>query len=70
MWFEAQRERNWSNFLSDAYRSLQQSMVPVDEETAENDAEGDAMYAVDGEAGNAAGDDAEDEEDGDLRDAA
>ncbi|MHB0670826.1 ATP-binding protein [Roseomonas mucosa] len=69
MWFEAQRERNWSNFLSDAYRSLQQSMAPVDEETAENDAEGDAMGDLDGDAGNIARDDAE-EEDGDLREAA
>ncbi len=50
MWFEAQRERNWSNFLGDAYRSLQQAMGPVDEETAENDQE----------AGPAGGDDLRD----------
>jgi hypothetical protein len=30
-----QRERIWSEFLTDAYRSLQQKMEPVDEETAE-----------------------------------
>ncbi len=38
LWYETQRERHWSSFLSDAYRSLQQTMAPVDEETAENDA--------------------------------
>ena len=31
MWYEAQRERDWSTFLSDAYRSLQQSLSPVNE---------------------------------------
>jgi hypothetical protein len=40
LWYETQRERHWSSFLSDAYRSLQQTMAPVDEETAENDASG------------------------------
>ena len=38
LWYETQRERHWSSFLNDAYRSLQQSMAPVDEETAENEA--------------------------------
>ena len=38
LWYETQRERHWSSFLNDAYRSLQQTMAPVDEETAENDA--------------------------------
>ncbi len=37
-----QRERGWSQFLNDAYTSLQQKMAPVDEESAEtgDDAEG------------------------------
>lgn len=30
-----QRERAWSEFLADAYRSLQQRMAPIDEESAE-----------------------------------
>lgn len=34
-WYLAQRERAWSEFLADAYRSLQQKMAPVDEESAE-----------------------------------
>ena len=38
LWYETQRERHWSSFLNDAYRSLQQAMAPVDEETAEHDA--------------------------------
>lgn len=38
LWYETQRERHWSSFLNDAYRALQQTMAPVDEETAENDA--------------------------------
>lgn len=33
--YVTQRERMWSNFLTDAYRSLQQKMQPVDEESAE-----------------------------------
>lgn len=33
--YVTQRERMWSNFLTDAYRSLQQRMQPVDEESAE-----------------------------------
>lgn len=37
-WYEAQREREWSPFLSDAYKLLQQSMVPPDEETAADEA--------------------------------
>lgn len=36
-WYLAQRERVWSDFLADAYRTLQQKMAPVDEETAEAD---------------------------------
>jgi hypothetical protein len=34
-WYLTQRERAWSEFLADAYRSLQQKMAPVDEESAE-----------------------------------
>ncbi len=34
-WYVTQRERAWSNFLTDAYRSLQVKLAPVDEETAE-----------------------------------
>lgn len=34
-WYLTQRERAWSEFLSDAYRSLQEKMAPVDEESAE-----------------------------------
>lgn len=41
-WYVTQRERAWSNFLTDAYTSLQQKMAPVDEESAEaTDATGD-----------------------------
>ncbi|WP_161140221.1 ATP-binding protein [Propylenella binzhouense] len=40
LWYEAQRERHWSSFLNDAYRSLQQTMAPVDEETAEHETAG------------------------------
>lgn len=36
-WYETQRERVWSEFLSDAYRSLQDKMAPIDEEAAESD---------------------------------
>jgi hypothetical protein len=35
-WYEAQRERAWSTFLFDAYKMLQQTSAPADEETAEN----------------------------------
>jgi hypothetical protein len=35
-WYLTQRERAWSEFLADAYRSLQQKMAPVDEESAES----------------------------------
>lgn len=35
LWYETQRERSWSSFLTDAYKSLQQAMAPVDEESAE-----------------------------------
>jgi hypothetical protein len=38
-----QRERKWSEFLTDAYRSLQQKLAPLDEETAE------AEQAIDGD---------------------
>lgn len=34
-WYVVQRERMWSEFLADAYRSLQQKMAPADEESAE-----------------------------------
>jgi len=34
-WYLTQRERAWSQFLNDAYTSLQQKMAPVDEESAE-----------------------------------
>jgi hypothetical protein len=34
LWYETQRERKWSPFLADAYRLLQQTMAPPDEETA------------------------------------
>jgi len=41
-WYVTQRERAWSNFLTDAYTSLQQKMAPIDEESAEaTDATGD-----------------------------
>ena len=62
LWYEAQRERAWSPFLADAYKSLQQAMAPVDEEAAEDagnfdndgdDAEG-AEDAADGELEEAA----------------
>lgn len=36
-WYETQRERAWSEFLADAYRSLQDKMTPTDEESAERD---------------------------------
>lgn len=36
-WYETQRERAWSEFLADAYRSLQDKMTPADEESAERD---------------------------------
>lgn len=35
-WYLTQRERAWSEFLTDAYRSLQQKMTPADEESAES----------------------------------
>lgn len=35
-WYETQRERAWSEFLADAYRSLQDKMSPTDEEAAED----------------------------------
>jgi hypothetical protein len=35
LWYEAQRERAWSPFLADAYKVLQQTMGPVDEESTE-----------------------------------
>jgi hypothetical protein len=34
-WYFTQRERMWSEFLADAYRSLQEKMAPVDEESTE-----------------------------------
>jgi len=34
-WYITQRERVWSSFLDDAYRSLQQKLAPVDEEASE-----------------------------------
>lgn len=37
-WYLTQRERRWSEFLTDAYRSLQQKLEPINEETAEADA--------------------------------
>lgn len=40
LFYEVQRERHWSQFLSDAYRLLEQTMAAPDEETAEN-ADGD-----------------------------
>lgn len=40
-WYEAQRERAWSTFLFDAYKMLQQTTAPVDEETAEGAADSD-----------------------------
>lgn len=40
-WYEAQRERAWSTFLFDAYKMLQQTTAPVDEETAEAAVNGD-----------------------------
>ncbi len=36
-WYLTQRERRWSEFLNDAYRSLQQKMAPADEESSEAD---------------------------------
>lgn len=36
-WYVTQRERRWSEFLTDAYRSLQQKLAPPDEESAEAD---------------------------------
>lgn len=36
-WYETQRERAWSEFLADAYRSLQDKLMPADEESAESD---------------------------------
>jgi len=35
--YVTQRERMWSDFLTDAYRSLQQKMEPSDEESAEDE---------------------------------
>lgn len=35
LFYEVQRERHWSQFLSDAYRLLEQTMAAPDEETAE-----------------------------------
>jgi hypothetical protein len=35
MWYEAQRERQWSPFLSDALRVLQQTLKPEEEEAHE-----------------------------------
>ena len=37
-WYITQRERSWSEFLTDAYRSLQQQMAPADEESADDGA--------------------------------
>lgn len=34
-WYITQRERVWSSFLDDAYRSLQQKLAPADEEASE-----------------------------------
>ncbi len=39
-WYETQRERAWSPFLADAYKMLQKSAAPVDEETAVAGGEG------------------------------
>jgi hypothetical protein len=40
-WYEAQRVRAWSSFLFDAYKMLQQTTAPADEETAEGGTDGD-----------------------------
>ena len=47
-WYLKQRERAWSEFLDDAYRSLQQKMAPVDEESAElsDTADGDDVVQL------------------------
>lgn len=37
LWYQAQRERQWSPFLADAYKLLQQTMAAPDEETAKSD---------------------------------
>lgn len=34
-WYVAQRERSWSDFLTDAYKSMSQHMAPSEEEFAE-----------------------------------
>ena len=47
-WYEAQRERAWSTFLFDAYKMLQQTTAPVDEETAEGDVDSDRAGEPDG----------------------
>jgi histidine kinase/DNA gyrase B/HSP90-like ATPase len=44
-WYLTQRERAWSEFLADAYRSLEQKMAPADEETAEAADEGEGDEA-------------------------
>ena len=46
-WYETQRERAWSEFLADAYRSLQDKMAPTDEESAERDPDADGDVDVD-----------------------
>jgi hypothetical protein len=40
-WYITQRERVWSSFLDDAYRSLQQKLAPSDEEATEANSDGD-----------------------------
>jgi len=41
LWYETQREQNWSPFLANAYKMLGQVTAPVDEETAEGPIAGD-----------------------------
>lgn len=45
-WYLTQRERVWSEFLTDAYRSLQKKLEPVDEESAEDDNEAEEKQAA------------------------
>lgn len=44
-WYEAQREREWSPFLGDAYKLLQQTMAPLEEETAMDEDETELVTA-------------------------
>jgi hypothetical protein len=46
LWYEAQRERHWSPFLSDAFRVLQGVMTPTDEEAIDAGSDDDDVVVA------------------------